>query len=745
MVRAGLMWFGAYLCILSFTSGSLWFWEGDSNSPPLASAGSLLVAGAILLGIATLSSLMLGRPRSLTYTKVHNGWLLPLAITLLTVVFSDILCRDYTLFAGPTIRGELLLGAILSIIFVGPAPSRLQVILWAAVACILAFTQLMLETKGAPLFTDDHATFFFRFQLLKENFPSIPFFTPLWNGGLDARDFFATGCLGVFTFFAPLIYLLPLETVYTPMVASIPLLIAPGASYLGARLAGVAKRGAAASALLALAASLTWYRWAFSYGTLGFLFSCALFPLCLVLLTQLGSGALNEQGWGRATLTFIVTALALMWSPTFLALLPVALYCLLKTPTWIRHRNSVAVVTGVTAVTIPWVLLFLISSPVLSFLATSTHQGSNRTAAPQVEAPTGKVVPEANVPAKIDQTTQPKTLKILREASSSANPILIFIGVTGLIVMRGRNKWIFRISALWLLALGLIGPLLKPQLELDRLLLFLAMLMTIPAGRTIDLMWRIAKTNSLAAKVISFTVTAFLFATPFVVAAITCNRSLEHYTVLNKDVQQLARAIEDNAAGARGLFTGFVLHELHGGHLAPLPLFANNTPMVAHSWAHNMWSRLDVTPPEYLTRGADGFREYLDVMNIGVVVAHDAKWKKLLKANPHEFEKMNSNSQFVMFRRRNFISNYFLSGNGSILSQSTNSVLLKLSSPDGILKFTYFPFLTMANCTLTPHFVHSGTGGVMVKYQGCPVDQEIELRSVSVIDRVKLKFGVSAS
>jgi hypothetical protein len=211
------------------------------------------------------------------------------------------------------------------------------------------------ESGGQLLFVDDHAMFIFRLKLLKENFPSIPFWSPLWNGGFDARDFFATGALNAFFLASPLVYLFPVESVYNFIIAGLLFVLVPAATYLAARLLTFERAVAAVSAVVAMSSSLFWYRWGLKYGTVGFIVSTSLMPLTIACLTRfLYQNALT---WREISLFVLTSTLMLLWSPSGLALLPLGLIALPKVTTLLRSRRHLITIFVILALNLPWMTM----------------------------------------------------------------------------------------------------------------------------------------------------------------------------------------------------------------------------------------------------------------------------------------------------------------------------------------------------------------------------------------------------
>ena len=121
-------------------------------------------------------------------------------------------------------------------------------------------------------------------------------------------------------------------------------------------------------------------------------------------------------------------------------------------------------------------------------------------------------------------------------------------------------------------------------------------------------------------------------------------------------------------------------------------------------------------------------------MNAEIVLAHEEHWRDFFLSKPQQYELVWHKRPFMIFKRINFVSNYFLAGSGEIIEQTKNSVRLKLGSSEAVIKFNYFPFLTAGDCQLSPY--DAGLEFPLVKISNCPLNSEIVLRSLSPISRL---------
>lgn len=270
---------GALIALFSFLSGITYFWNtGEFKIIPSGTYG-------LVFGIAIS---VIGFFRARLIRQVIKVQPLIFSLGLVLVFTTDWLIKSYNLFQGPAIRGEIILftlAVLLSFNYLVKFKdnNRLNLVILVLTALwIISYGYLFISrSQGRLIFADDHATFFYRLQLLKDNFPRIPFYYPLWNAGLDARDFFATGSLNFFLIFSPLIYSVPLELSYNYLVFTLLFILLPLSLFYSCRLLDLDKRIGYISALLSLCINLNWFKWTLKYGTMGFATSCVLAPILI--------------------------------------------------------------------------------------------------------------------------------------------------------------------------------------------------------------------------------------------------------------------------------------------------------------------------------------------------------------------------------------------------------------------------------------------------------------------------------
>lgn len=706
---------GLLFLIVGSIGRAIRFW-GTSGEYIFGAGRFPLILGAIFLATGILLRLyQQGKVKlSLDYAI--------LALGLLILAFSDWFGRPYSFFPLHTLRLELLISFIAGFILFRRSIAMPYLV--AAGICFLIYT-FWTTLSDRLLISDDHATFLFRLKLLKENFPNIPFWHPLWNGGFDARDFFATGALNVFFISLPFIAFLSEPKVYNLIVTWILFVVLPLSTFLGSRIIGLKIPAASTAALLALTSSTLWYKWALIFGTMGFTVSASLLPLVLAYGFRFFRFE-RDFTFSDLIISLVLVTLMILWSPAGLTLIPFACFGLYYLRSVMKSHKRLILIALVLVINIPWMMMMFKVSKIGAFLDKSKHGAMSY----EDEIKPGQKVPEPSLSKKLFVFSKRSVLK-LQETLISFNPLLLFLGLPALIASTLPNKKNLQFFCGWLFLLGLAGPIVKPQLELDRMLVVLGILLSIPVA---DLIVRIIETRDL-----SFTrrltvqvILAFLLVSPFSASALIGNKTLQKYYTANQDFWRMNELVKEHSHSGRLLFSGCILHELSGGHLAPITLFTG-IPLVASTHVHNIWTYTQIIPKNFLESGEPGIERYFDLMNATVIIAHEPFWRDYFTLRPEKYGLVAQVEKFKLFKRIGYESNYFLNGKGEILKQTNNSVTLRPGTDSVVLKFNYFPFLESSACELSSANVVNEL--YFVKLDKCPVGKEVVIKSVSPVGR----------
>ncbi len=712
----------ALLTLLGLSGGSWYLWA--PTPPALVPSGKYIVACAMgLFGAGLLYTLLIRRRRPrLEDFASPLVW----SFGLVLIFFSAWLCRPYSFFQGPWFRKDIALAAVVAYAISYTSWRRFLIAL-PLLTSLVSVTTFFSESAGRILFIDDHAMFIFRLKLLKENFPYIPFWSPLWNGGFDARDFFATGALNAFLIASPLVYLFPIESVYNVIIAGFLFILVPGATYLAARLMKSERAVAAVAATIAMSSSLFWYRWALKYGTIGFVVSTALLPLTVACAIRFVTQ--RTLSYREIALLVVTSTLTLLWSPSGIALLPLGFIALANLKTIVSSRRHLLTILILVALNLPWMSMMWKVSGVSRFInSESTSQVAH--AAPAEIASAGKTT--STYRHKSEGINLKKSLQNWQEAAGSANPLIVILAIPALLSLARPYRLVFGALSVWLVGLGTVGVSLKPQLELDRMLVIAGVLVSFPLATWIVTIFERGALG-LSHRVSAGVVGGFLLASPLAIHAMLTNQLYDKYNFAGPEVETLSATLKNTARDGRGLFTGCVLHELSNGHLAPLPLWST-TPLIASSYAHNIWRYEQPIPASFMEQGDPGIERFFDLMNVTVVMAHEPQWRKYLSERPQRYALKEHQKDFMIFERLGYTPSYVLEGEARDLTQSSNSVTLTPLSQRVVLKFKYFPFLTASGCKVSP--VQVAPELQFVELSGCRIGESTRVESVSPLKRL---------
>lgn len=93
--------------------------------------------------------------------------------------------------------------------------------------------------------------------------------------------------------------------------------------------------------------------------------------------------------------------------------------------------------------------------------------------------------------------------------------------------------------------------------------------------------------------------TGFLLVSPFASFSVINNKYFDHYYFAGPLVNELSLAIQTNACWSSSLYRlRNPLYQLSEGHLRPS--LWSKTPLIASSYAHNIWSYRQIIPEEFL-------------------------------------------------------------------------------------------------------------------------------------------------
>ncbi len=726
------------LLVLGFSGGAWHPWM--PHIPAVIPAGRFPVAAGLLLATFACARSLIREHRLPRLQECTNPvvW----SLGLVAIFCSEWLVRSWGFFADPFSRGPIIIGAILFAWLLTLRWSSLLK-LWAIGSLILLIATFVSESDGELLLADDHAMFLFRLRLLKEHFPSIPFWSPLWNTGFDARDFFATGALNAFLISSPLVYLFAVESVYNVIIISILWVLVPGCSYAASRILGGNRTASCIAALLACSVSLIWYRWALKYGTIGFITSTALLPLVFALALHFIESP--KPRWRDCLALALLSSLMFLWSPSALAVLPLGIVVLPRLPKLILSPRHLLTAVLIASLNLPWIAMMWTVSNVGSFLhaesagAPSTIEASEteeeyhaHDAAAHVEPP-----PKPSFRHRRGSLDARRAMQALHTQATATNPLLVIFSVPAILALGRGRRFGYALTAAWLLFLGTFGVSLKPQLELDRMATIASMLCVVPVSAYLVRLFESA-TTSRWRWMASVLAGGFLLASPLSASTIIQNRSGEQYQFQNEHTKKLIEFLAQSETPGRVLFSGCILHEVNGAHIAPIALWVNKQ-LIATSFAHNIWQYTQPIPASYLKQGEAGIRDYLDLMNVTLVLAHEGDWLNIFWRHPAEYREVYVGPKLHAFERVAYQPTYFLEGDGRDYAFTSGSVSFTPLTERVVLKLKYFPFLTSSQCQLKAF--RPGPELEFVELTGCTPGTPVTITSVPPLERLMSSRG----
>ena len=685
---------------------------GAIGAPISFSAGSfsveLLDEHWLLLGGACLSFWIILFVRSRfggLYVPSFRPWVFVIPFALL--LHSSYLGRSFSFYPNKYVRGDIIFLGLLALLGLRLTKPK-ELFSWPllfAVQCCLCL--LFLDfADGRLLFSDDHPSFLYRLQLLKEHFPLIPFYNPQWNAGYSAREFFPSGILNAFLLSSPFLYLLPDinsfagAKFYTLLIPYLFIFIVPWSVYAAGRLLRLEVPVSTIAGILALGPSMTYFEWLLKYGTLGFCVSAGLIPLVLALSIRLAIDK-ESPNWIHVLLLLIFSFCCLSWTLSFLAFLPVSLWGLIHCQqTFASDRRKFVVSFCLLFLVLngPWLYTFVRESNVASFVSGDTLPGSHTK---KFSAEKSSVQSHSGVLTR--------EYKKFKQLLVKVNPLLLLFFIPAVVVLPKRRGALLFFTVFWLLFLSAAGEYYKPQLELRRMIVPASFLMCLLAAASLSFIinklldifrehrsWSISVSASLG--------TVYLFGalalTPFVLGAGYLNRSDEKFIFAPEMVRNLSAAIAEFGGEGRTFYLGFLLHELgaqsyksqDGGHVAPLVNFSGKS-QYAFDFYHRRWSSVDPIPAEFRSRGKDGIEEFLDLVNATAVLTYKREWADYCQGD-ESYKEVFKEGRFRLFTREGSPEGYLLEGRGD-LKEGGRSLELRPESKKIVLKYRYLPALRL--------------------------------------------------
>ena len=653
-----LFWFFAAISALGVLTGSL-----SVNNAALINSRTSLVAtllAVILFFVAYLRKIDL----VCIFSAVQAAF-----IAFLFYLFSEVMQRSFGFFVDARMQWMILAVGVITlstIWFIVSSTGRSDVferlfswptLLFFQALIVVLFLQY---TGDRAVFSDDHPSFWYRFHLLQQQFPYIPFYNADWEAGYSAREFFPSGILNVFFLTLPIWYLgVDFSTtndlaVYNYLISYVFVFILPISVYFSASILGANRGAAIISALLSLGPTTGFFEWLLKYGTLGFCASVGLAPLVVALSIRF-LFTLERPRIVDVVVLLIASYLCIAWTLSSFIFVPLVVYGLFRLRDVFAPNRRVVTIAFVLLFFVlngPWLLTFFEESKVLSFVSKSSMPGVE-----QVHSVKPKVEQKIEKNNFVLFSAAKKQIKKLRQAIFKFNPLLVIFALPGLCFIRaGPRRSVLCLTILWLFVLSLLGEMLKPQLELKRMLIPAAFLLCIPVGIVLENylregLERAMRLGRVKQRLVYIPCAALivgaLFLSPINVAAVYQNRSDERYKLTPDLLGSLSEAIAEDGGDGRTFVLGFIVHDFgasnfytpDGGHIAPLAAFSGK-PMYAFDYYHSKWTTVDPIPRSFRDRGEEGIEEFLDLVNATAVVTFKREWYLYCRERADRYEQV---------------------------------------------------------------------------------------------------------
>ncbi|MBP7276037.1 MAG: hypothetical protein KBA51_07525 [Kiritimatiellae bacterium] len=545
-------------------------------------------------------------------------------------------------------------------------------LLSAQIAAAVFFLQ---ETRGIPLYRIDHPSFMFRLHEFARTFPQLLNYMPHWNGGTLHFAGTVSGAAGPGLLLWPALRAWPAHVIYPWALVLLFVGLAPLLGAAAVRAAGGDRMSSFAGGLLALGVSQHYFLWTLHFGTIGSGFSVAwAAPVCALAFRILW---MRRAGW-KSVLAFAVCAFFLaQWLPHAVAL---ALGMTLAFPFVVRRCTRRA--------------FLLIALGVGGALLLYSHWGWTLWSAGGslvdhvVQSPRETVA--AGWTWSLIGSKSIAGLSHLRAHLKEGHPLLLFLGIGGLAVVRSRGlrRWFGPILLVLALVTGWSAQIM-PNSQLSRMSIALFHVALVPAAIFIGRILR-ARDERLAP--VQALVAAVLILGAWNVARIYRNQSRAPYTVMEAPIAELASWIREQVPeDGRVLFAGRCVHGYGKGKVAYLPVLTGREMMATDYYGFPPGRAEYEYPPAPYRNSDAGLLKFFEVYNVTHVISyHEQPWIEYFRGNPDAFEEVHSVKStgrltWVVFRVRRDSSR--LSGARGRVEADFNrlTVTFEDTPPDSVL------------------------------------------------------------
>lgn len=475
-------------------------------------------------------------------------------------------------------------------------------------SCAIA---LFSHTHALPLYRDDHPSFMFRLWEAARTFPHRVTYNPYWNGGVVNAVTTSSGTYALGLPLLPLWRWLPVHRVYTPALALLFIGVMPLLALLSLRLMRASRTAALVAAVLTLGVSRFFFVWMLHFGTVGATFAAAF----LLPVTALSYRIVVLRDRSRRTALGLILALSLLlqWPPGALMALPLGLSVLLAWRRWTRRSiATLTIVAGVTGILmLPALVAILHKSELMAHVMASANSR------------------EIAHPVRIASGDWRAMLNAIGKQLIETHPLIIFLGLAGVVALpyHSVRRWVWPVM-LALLGLVMFGPVLKPNLQLERMAIPLMLVAVVPTSLWVG---RLLRTGNHRASLARASVFVMLFMGSRSVTQLYAGRGYAPYHAMPPLVERLSDWVRTQVPeGARVMFAGRCVHFYGGGHVAYLPALAEREMMACDYYAFPITTVEYEYPPRPFRDSEAGIRRFADLYNVTHILTYHTLHAQLL-------------------------------------------------------------------------------------------------------------------
>lgn len=691
-----------------------------------------LVAASILVGLVTIRRTGLAAhdpaksTRPADCTPITGLVLLAMLLALATIAHNPrffflrwtISLSSLKSFLTSGIAAVAAMTFIFTIVFAGNHPRRwlspfmIAALLLAQIAC---GAMLLHTTGGTAVYSDDHPSFLFRIAEFWRSFPWFENYVPQWNAGVVNNVLVSSGTPAHAWLAAPLWWLLPPHMAHTPALIWIQIILIPWITVWALRSTGLRREGALAGGILALAASRTYFVWMLHFGTVGAAISWAMTPAAFAFLYAV----LTRPSPPLSTLTGLILTGFLMaqWTPTMLI---VPVWCILVALALRRrrplHKNWPLALAAV-------LLAILLAHNLIAIL------GGRELLAYTLETDPADRLP---LPAILARAWQ-EFVRTSGAAIPEMNPLVSAFGLAGLwFLPQRRLRYWTVLTLLGYIALFVLGPVLAPRLQMERLVIVAACLAVVPAACQLGRLF--SRQGTPIAGLQAFTLSLLLYSLVST-TGIYAAQGFAPFTGMRPSITTLSDWVKQNVPeNCRLLFAGPAVHAYGRGHIAYLPILTGREMMACDYYGFPPGMVEMDYPPRIQRTRPGGLHGFMTLHGVSYVITYQRRYIDFFRSQPEQFREaafIESEEQhdFTVFEVLNSGS-IFHQGKGTIKADFNRLSVTFLETPPAQAVIAYnwnprlqaappaalFPFHT-ANGAIFTGICPNGESHVKIRYR----------------------------